>query len=277
MPHQPHFAPLMPLADGNAIPQIGYGMYKVLPADAARLALAAIDAGYRHLDTAALYGNEAEAGAAVRDAPVARDELFVTTKVWNDDHGYDETLRAFDVSMAELGLDRLDLCLIHWPVPSRDRYVETWRALIRLREEGRVSSIGVSNFHVHHLERIIAETGVAPVVNQVEVHPWLPQAELRAAHERLSIRTEAWSPLARGRLLADATLTRIAAKHGRSPAQVVLAWHVAQGTIVIPKASNPERIAENLDVFSFALGGEDVAAIAALETGERTGRDPDDD
>ena len=277
MPQPAHFAPLVPLADGHSIPQLGYGMYKVPAADATRLALAAIDAGYRHLDTAALYGNEAEAGAAVRDAPVARDELFVTTKVWNDDHGYDETLRAFDVSMAKLGLDRLDLYLIHWPVPSRDRYVDTWRALIRLREEGRVSSIGVSNFHVHHLERIIAETGVTPVVNQVELHPWLPQAELRAAHDRLGIRTEAWSPLARGRALSTPLLDGLAAKHGRSPAQVVLAWHVHLGNVAIPKASTPERIRENLDVFDLPLDAEDLAALATLESGERTGRDPDDD
>jgi 2,5-diketo-D-gluconate reductase A len=197
--------------------------------------------------------------------------------VWNDDHGHDETLRAFDAAMDRFGLERLDLYLIHWPVPSRDRYVDTWRALIRLRDEGRVSSIGVSNFHVHHLERIIGETGVTPVVNQVELHPWLPQAELRAAHERLGIRTEAWSPLARGRVLGTPLLDAIAAKHGRSPAQVVLAWHVHLGNVVIPKASSAERIRENLDVFDVRLDAEDLAALATLESGERTGRDPDDD
>jgi 2,5-diketo-D-gluconate reductase A len=276
MPHPP-LAPLVPLADGRAIPQVGYGMYKVPTTDATRLALAAIGLGYRHLDTAALYGNEAEAGAAVRECGLPRDEVFVTSKVWNDDHGHDETLRAFDAAMARFGLDRLDLFLIHWPVPSRDRYVDTWRALVRLRDEGRVASIGVSNFHAHHLERLIDATGVAPVVNQVELHPWLPQRELRAVHERLGIRTEAWSPLARGRLLGDPVLEPIAAKHDRSVAQVVLAWHVEQGTIVVPKASSPGRIAENLDVFSFQLDEADVAAIASLESGERTGRDPDDD
>lgn len=276
MPHPP-LAPTITLADGRSIPQVGYGMYKVPAADATGLALTALELGYRHLDTAALYGNEAEAGAAVRECGLPRDEVFVTSKVWNDDHGYDETLRAFDVSMERFGLDRLDLYLIHWPVPSRDRYVDTWRALIRLRDEGRVTSIGVSNFHAHHLERIVDETGVTPVVNQVELHPWLPQRELRAAHDRMGVRTEAWSPLARGRLLADPTLARLAEKHGRSPAQVVLAWHVAQGTIVIPKASSAERIAENLDVFSFALDASDMTAIGALESGERTGRDPDDD
>ncbi|MFE5673457.1 aldo/keto reductase [Agromyces sp. NPDC056523] len=276
MSHPP-LAPLIPLADGRAIPQVGYGMYKVPRADAARLARTALDLGYRHLDTAALYGNEAEAGAAVRESGLPRDEVFVTSKVLNDDHGYDRTLRAFDAAMASFGLDRLDLYLIHWPVPSRDRYVDTWRALVRLREEGRVSSIGVSNFHAHHLDRIIDATGVVPVVNQVELHPWLPQRELRAAHEQLGVRTEAWSPLARGRLLGDPVLEPIAAKHGRSAAQVVLAWHVRQGTIVIPKASSPERIAENLDVFSFDLDDADVAAIATLESGVRTGRDPDHD
>lgn len=276
MSHPP-LAPLVPLADGRAIPQVGYGMYKVPAAEATRLALSAIELGYRHLDTAALYGNEAEAGAAVRECGLPREEVFVTSKVWKDDHGYDETLRAFDAAMGRFGLDRLDLYLIHWPVPSTDRYVDTWRALVRLREEGRAASIGVSNFHAHHLERVIDATGVTPVVNQVELHPWLPQRELRAAHERLGIRTEAWSPLARGRLLGDPVLEPIAAKHGRSVAQVVLAWHVRQGTIVIPKASSPERIAENLDVFSFELDEADVAAIATLESGERTGRDPDSD
>jgi 2,5-diketo-D-gluconate reductase A len=275
--HHPPLAPLVPLADGHAIPQLGFGMYKVPAADATRLALAAMDAGYRHLDTAALYGNESEAGAAVRRASVARDELFVTSKLWNDDHGYDEALRAFDGAMARFGLERLDLFLIHWPVPSQDRYVDTWRALVRLHDEGRVRSIGVSNFHVHHLERIIAETGVTPVVNQVELHPWLPQAELRAAHERMGIRTEAWSPLARGRVLSTPLLDEIAAKHGRSAAQVVLAWHVHLGNIAIPKASSPERIRENLDVFDIALDAADLAAFRSLESGERTGRDPDDD
>lgn len=270
-------APLLPLADGAAVPQVGYGLYKVPAAEATRLALEAIDAGYRHLDTAALYDNEREVGEAVRRAPVPREALFVTSKVWKDDNGYDETLRAFDASMRRLGLDRLDLYLIHWPVPSTDRYVETWRALVRLRDEGRVRSIGVSNFHAHHLDRIIDETGVTPVVNQVELHPRLPQAELRAFHAARGIRTEAWSPLARGRLLDDPVLARLAAAHGRSPAQIVLRWHVQLGNVVIPKASSPERIRENLDVFDFELDADDLAAIAALETGERTGRDPDGD
>ncbi|MCD5346475.1 aldo/keto reductase [Agromyces sp. S2-1-8] len=277
MPRQLPLAPLVPLADGHAIPQLGYGLYKVPAHDAAQLAGVAIATGYRHLDTAAFYENEQGAGAAVRAAEVPRDELFVTSKVWKDDNGYDEALRAFDASMGRLGLDRLDLFLIHWPVPSTDRYVDTWRALVRLRDEGRVRSIGVSNFHAHHLDRIIGETGVAPVVNQVELHPRLPQAALREFHAARGIRTEAWSPLARGRLLDDPVLARLSTAHGRSPAQIVLRWHVQLGNVVIPKASSPERIRENLDVFDFELGVDDLAAIASLETGERTGRDPDDD
>ncbi|MGW9169566.1 aldo/keto reductase [Agromyces sp. NPDC055658] len=277
MPRQLPLAPLVPLADGHAIPQLGYGLYKVPAHDAAQLAGVAIATGYRHLDTAAFYENEQGVGAAVRAAEVPRDELFVTSKVWKDDNGYDEALRAFDASMGRLGLDRLDLFLIHWPVPSTDRYVDTWRALVRLRDEGRVRSIGVSNFHAHHLDRIIGETGVAPVVNQVELHPRLPQAALREFHAARGIRTEAWSPLARGRLLDDPVLARLSTAHGRSPAQIVLRWHVQLGNVVIPKASSPERIRENLDVFDFVLGVDDLAAIASLETGERTGRDPDDD
>ncbi|WP_308799143.1 aldo/keto reductase [Agromyces silvae] len=268
-------APRLPLTDGAAIPQLGYGLYKVPRADTRRLTLDAIDVGYRHLDTAAFYGNEREVGEAVRDSEVPRDELFVTSKVWKDDNGFDETLRAFDASMARFALERLDLYLIHWPVPSTDRYVETWRALIRLQQEGRVRSIGVANFHAHHIERLVDETGVWPVVNQVELHPWLPQTPLREFDDQHEIRTEAWSPLARGRVLGDQTLAAIGAKHARTPAQVVLRWHVQLGNVVIPKASSPERIRENLDVFGFALDADDLAAIAALESGERTGRDPD--
>ena len=270
-------APRLSLADGATIPQLGFGLYKVPPADAARLSRDAIAIGYRHLDTAAFYGNEEGVGEAVRDAAVPREELFVTSKVWMDDNGFDSTLRAFDATMTRLGLASLDLYMIHWPVPSTDRYVDTWRALVRLQDEGRVRSIGVANFHAHHLERIIGETGVAPVVNQVELHPWLPQAPLRAFDAARGIRTEAWSPLARGRVLGTPLLEDLAAKHGRTPAQIVLRWHVELGNVVIPKASSPERLSENLDVFDFALDADDLAAIATLETGERTGRDPDFD
>jgi 2,5-diketo-D-gluconate reductase A len=272
-----HAAPRLPLTDGAAIPQLGYGLYKVPAADARRLTLDALDAGYRHVDTAAFYGNEREVGEAIHDAPLARDDVFVTSKVWKDDNGYDETLRAFDASMQRFGLDRLDLYLIHWPVPSTDRYVDSWRALIRLQQDGRVRSIGVANFHAHHIERIVDETGVWPVVNQVELHPWLAQTPLRQFDDAHEIRTEAWSPLARGRVLGNATLAGIADKHGRTPAQVVLRWHVQLGNVVIPKASSSARIRENLDVFGFELDAADLDAIAALETGERTGRDPDFD
>ncbi|WP_198165924.1 aldo/keto reductase [Agromyces laixinhei] len=270
-------APQVTLADGSAMPQLGYGLYKVPATDATGLCLDAIDAGYRHLDTAAFYDNEREVGEAVRASGLPRDELFVTSKVWKDDNGYDQALRAFDDSMARFGLDVLDLFLIHWPVPSTDRYVDTWRALIRLRDEGRVRSIGVSNFHAHHIERLVDETGEAPVINQIELHPRLPQTALRAFHAARGIRTEAWSPLARGRVLGTPFLDELAAKHGRTPAQIVLRWHVQLGNVVIPKASSPSRIRENLDVFGFELDADDLAAIASLETGERTGRDPDDD
>ena len=275
MPQPVAPAPTLSLDDGAMIPQLGLGLYKVAPGDAEALCHAAIDLGYRHLDTAAFYANEAEVGRSVRTAPVPRQELFVTSKVWKDDNGFDTTLRAFDASMARFGFETLDLYLIHWPVPSTDRYVDTWRALVRLQEEGRVRSIGVANFHPHHIERLIAETGVPPVVNQVELHPWLPQAAVREFDAARGIRTEAWSPLARGRVLGTPLLDDLADKHGRTPAQVVLRWHVELGNIVIPKASSPERLRENLDVFDFALDDDDLAALATLETGERTGRDPD--
>jgi 2,5-diketo-D-gluconate reductase A len=277
MPHPITPAPRLSLDDGATVPQLGFGLYKVPAADAARLCRNAIAIGYRHLDTAAFYGNEEGVGEAVREAPVPRQELFVTSKVWKDDNGYDSTLRAFDASMSRLGLATLDLYMIHWPVPSTDRYVDTWRALIRLQEEGRVRSIGVANFHAHHIERIVVETGVTPVVNQVELHPWLPQRELREFDEGRGIRTEAWSPLARGRILATPLLDDLAAKHGRTPAQIVLRWHIELGNVVIPKASSPDRLRENLDVFDFALDADDLDVIGSLETGERTGRDPDFD
>jgi len=275
MPHPITPAPRLSLDDGATIPQLGFGLYKVPATDAARLCREAIAIGYRHLDTAAFYGNEVGVGEAVREAPVRREELFVASKVWKDDNGYDTTLRAFDASMDRLGIATLDLYMIHWPVPSTDRYVDTWRALVRLQEEGRVRSIGVANFHAHHIERIVDETGVTPVMNQVELHPWLPQAELREFHERRDIRTEAWSPLARGRILTTPLLDDLAAKHGRTPAQIVLRWHLELGNVVIPKASSADRLRENLDVFDFALDPDDLEAIATLESGERTGRDPD--
>jgi 2,5-diketo-D-gluconate reductase A len=272
----PPFSPLIDLADGNTIPQLGLGVYKVEDALATRLVEGAIDAGYRHIDTAKLYFNEAGVGAGVRASGVPREELFVTTKVWNDDHGYDETLRAFDTSLGLLGLDYVDLYLIHWPSPKQNRYLDTWRALETLKADGRVRSIGVSNFHESHLERLLASAVETPVVNQIEVQPWLQQNALRAFNASHGIRTEAWSPLARGRAIGDPVVAAIGAKHGRSEAQVVLRWHLQLGHVVIPKSNSLERIRENSLVFDFELDAADLAQIAALDSGERSGSNPDE-
>jgi len=263
------------LADGRTIPQLGLGVYKVPDDEAERVVDVALEAGYRHLDTASFYGNERGVGAALRSSGLPRDEVFVTTKVWYDDHGRDATLRSFDRSLELLGVDEVDLYLIHWPAPAQDRYVETWRALAEIAESGRARSVGVSNFQVHHLERLLAETDRVPVVNQVELHPWLPQHELRAFHAEHGIATESWSPLARGKVLGDPVLARLAAKHGVAPAQVLVRWHLQQGLVVIPKSVTPERIRANRDVDGFELDADDLAALAALENGERTGSHPD--
>lgn len=278
---QPPIAPRLPLHDGRSIPQLGLGVYKVANDATADLVAGALRLGYRHIDTAALYENERGVGEGVRASGLPRDEVFVTSKVWNDAHGLDATRRAFDASMAELGLDVLDLYLIHWPAPTQNRYVEAWRAMIALRDEGRVRSIGVSNFEPHHVQRLVDETGVVPVVDQVELHPRLPQRAVRAANDALGIVTESWSPLARGRVLEAgsrdrAVLSSIAEHHGRTPAQVALRWHVQQGLVVIPKSTSLTRVAENAAVFDWRLEADDMAAIAELESGERTGRHPDD-
>lgn len=267
--------PRLSLSDGSTIPQLGFGTYKVPAEVTAELVTGALAAGYRHVDTAALYGNETEVGAGLRASGLDRDEVFVTTKVWNDDQGFDETLRAFDASTSRLGLDRVDLYLIHWPIPSADRYVDTWRALVRLQDEGRATSIGVSNFSVPHLRRLRDETGVLPAVNQVELHPRFPQRDLVAWHDAHGIVTESWAPLARGGLLDDPSLARIAARYGKTPAQVVIRWHLDRGLVVFPKSVSLGRLRENADVFDFALDADDHATISRLETGERTGRDPD--
>ncbi|TFB73260.1 aldo/keto reductase [Cryobacterium glaciale] len=264
------------LNDGHLIPQLGLGVYKIADALAADTVQVALDAGYRHVDTAALYENEVGVGQGLARSSVPREDVFVTTKVWNDRHGYDETLKAFDESLAKLGLDYVDLYLIHWPAPQQNRYVETWQALEALRATGRARSIGVSNFHPYHLDRLLNETDIVPVLNQVELHPWLPQAGVRAYDAAHGIRTEAWSPLARGRAIANPTLDAIGGRHGKSAAQIVIAWHLALGNIVIPKSVTPARIRANIDVFDIVLDDDDLAAIAALETGERTGKDPDD-
>lgn len=267
--------PMIVLNDGNRMPQLGFGVWKVPADDTARAVGAAIAAGYRSVDTAAIYGNEAGVGAAIADSGLPRADLFITTKLWNTNHGHDATLRAFDDSMARLGLDRLDLYLIHWPVPGQDRFVETWRALIRLRDEGWVRSIGVSNFLVPHLQRLIDETGVAPAVNQIELHPRFQQAALRAFHARHGIATESWSPLGRGTAFADPVVAAIAARHGRTAAQVIIRWHLDLGLIVIPKSVTPARIRENIAVFDFTLDDADRAALARLDRADgRTGPDP---
>ncbi|HET6501891.1 MAG TPA: aldo/keto reductase [Amycolatopsis sp.] len=263
------------LTHGAAIPQLGFGVFQVPSEETATAVGAALEAGYRSIDTAAAYRNEAGVGAAVRASGLPRDELFITTKLWNSDQGYDSTLRAFDASMDQLGLDYLDLYLIHWPLPQRDRYLETWRAFEKLHADGRVRAIGVSNFQIAHLRRLLDEASIAPAVNQVELHPNLQQAELRAFHAAHGIATEAWSPLAQGALLADPTVTGLAAKYARSAAQVVLRWHLQLGNIVIPKSVTPSRIRENIAVFDFALAEDDLEAIKGLDSGTRVGPDPD--
>jgi diketogulonate reductase-like aldo/keto reductase len=243
-------------------------VYQVPTEQAVPVIHEAIDAGYRLIDTAAMYQNERGVGEAVRSAPVAREELFVTTKVWNDRHGFDEARRAFDESMDRLGLDYVDLYLIHWPMPELGLYAETWRALIRLREEGRAKSIGVSNFSIEQLERIVDETGVVPVVNQIELHPGHPQRAMREYHARHGIVTESWSPIARGEILRHESITQLAGKYGKTPAQIVLRWHVENGLVAIPKSSNPARIRENIDVFDFRLDADDMSQIDRLATEE---------
>ncbi|MFI8826291.1 aldo/keto reductase [Streptomyces sp. NPDC053431] len=257
------------------MPQLGFGVWQV-PDDEAESAVAtALEAGYRSIDTAAIYENETGTGKALAASGLPREELFVTTKLWNSEQGYDSTLRAFDASLAKLGLDHVDLYLIHWPVPAKDAYVDTYRAFEKILADGRARAIGVSNFLPEHLERLIGETSVVPAVNQIELHPQLQQTESRAAHAKHGIATEAWSPLGQGRgLLEVPALVAIAQKHDRSPAQVALRWHLQVGNVVIPKSVTPSRIRENIDVFDFELDAEDLAAITALDEGRRLGPNP---
>jgi diketogulonate reductase-like aldo/keto reductase len=268
--------PNVKLNNGVEMPQLGFGVFQVPNDETEAAVTAALDAGYRSIDTAKVYGNEEGVAAALAKSGVARDELFVTTKLWNDDQGYDSALRAFDTSLSLLGLEYLDLYLIHWPTPERDTYVDTWRAFEKLLADGRVRAIGVSNFQPAHLRRLVDETGTVPAVNQVELHPYLTNEAVRAADAEHGIATEAWSPLAKGGdLLAEDTVTSLAKKYDRTAAQVVLRWHLQLGNIVIPKSVTPSRIAENLDVFGFELAADDVAALSGLERGLRTGPDPD--
>ncbi|GGZ16208.1 aldo/keto reductase [Streptomyces nitrosporeus] len=267
--------PSITLNNGLEMPQLGFGVWQVPDDEAATAVAAAIEAGYRSIDTAAIYGNESGTGKAVAASGVAREELFLTTKVWNTDQGYDSTLRAFDASLEKLGTDYVDLYLIHWPVPAKDAYVDTYKALERILADGRAKAIGVSNFGDGHLERLLGETSVVPAVNQIELHPQFQQAGARAFHAEHGIVTEAWSPLGSGKgLLEVPTVLAVARKHGRSPAQAVLRWHVQTGHVVIPKSVTPSRIAENIDVFGFELDADDMAAFAALDEGRRLGPDP---
>jgi 2,5-diketo-D-gluconate reductase A len=276
MPFDPTAVPTVRLNDGAEIPQFGFGVFQIPAEETVTAVRTALDAGYRHIDTAQMYGNEAEVGRAIAESGVPREEIFVTTKLNNDGHGYDAALGALDESLRKLGFDHVDLFLIHWPRPQEGRYVETWTALEKLKADGKARSIGVSNFTVEHLERLAERTGTVPAVNQIELHPQFPQAALRAYHAEHGIATEAWSPIGQGGdLLQDGRLRALADEHGRSPAQVVLRWHIQLGNIVFPKSVTPERIRENIDVFDFALSADDTAVLDGLDTGTRKGPDPD--
>ncbi len=266
--------PTITLNDGNVIPQLGFGVWQVPNEEAAKVAGTAISTGYRSIDTAAIYGNEIGVGKAIAASPVQRTQLFITTKLWNDQHT--NARSALNESLSRLGLDHVDLYLIHWPKPRQNAYVEAWKALVKLKEEGRAKSVGVSNFTVAHLKRIIDATGVSPSVNQIELHPRFQQKELAAYHSEHGIITESWSPLGQGTLLENPTLKALAQKHGRTPAQVVIRWHLDRGYIVIPKSVTPSRIRENIDVFDFSLDADDLAKIAALHRKDgRIGPDPE--
>ncbi len=263
------------LNDGNTIPQVGLGVWQTPQDMTGAAVVAALKAGYRHVDTAAIYENEEGVGEGIRSSGVPRQEIFVTTKLWNENQGFDTTLKAFDQSLKRLKLDHVDLYLIHWPSPRRGLYLDTWRALVRLKSEGRARSIGVSNFEAEHLNRIVEETGIVPVINQIELHPDFQQRQLRDVHAKLGIVTQSWSPLGQGKLLKDPTIAAIAAKHKRTPAQIVIRWHIDNGLVVIPKSVTPSRIVENFDVFGFQLTADDLAAIAKLDSHDaRIGPNP---
>jgi 2,5-diketo-D-gluconate reductase A len=265
------------LNNGVVIPPLGLGVWQAKDGEEVEHAVeTAIETGYRLIDTAAAYGNEAGVGNAIRSSNVAREELFVTTKLWNDSHSYDKALKAFDSSMDKLGLEYLDMYLIHWPVPAKSEYLEAWRALERLYEEKRVRTIGVCNFHPEHLDKLLNDANVVPAVNQIELHPRLQQHEVREYCAEHGIRIESWSPIMRGgELLSDPTLSTIAEKYHKTTAQVILRWHIDSGFIVIPKSVHADRIAQNFDVFDFELDELDMRDIAGLDAGERTGPNPD--
>jgi len=266
--------PNVRLRGGVDIPQLGFGVFQVPPDDTQRAVEDALAAGYRHIDTAAAYRNERGVAAGIAASGLPREEIFVTTKLWNTAQGFDSTLAAFEKSIEALDTGHVDLYLIHWPAPARGLYLDTWRAFERIHAEGGARSIGVSNFRVVDLERLAAEAETQPTINQIELHPLLQQDELRAWHAEHGIATEAWSPLAQGEVLADDTLVGIAGRHGRTVAQVILRWHLQLGNVVIPKSVTPARVRENLDLFDFELAEDDLAAIARLDAGHRTGPDP---
>ncbi|MDQ2749707.1 MAG: aldo/keto reductase [Pseudonocardiales bacterium] len=268
--------PTITLNNASAIPQLGFGVFQVPDGETTAAVSAAFQAGYRAIDTAAMYGNERGVGTAIAQSGIPRDELFITTKLDNDGHGTDAALRAFESSRSRLGLDYVDLYLIHWPLPAQDRYVDTWRAFEKLQRDGVVRTIGVSNFQPAHLQRLFDETDVVPAINQVELHPYLTQARLRQFHDEHGIATEAWSPLAKGgRLLADPVVSSLAEKYGKTPAQIVIRWHLQLGNVVIPKSVTPSRIKENIEVFDFELAEDDMASISDLNRDDRTGPNPD--
>jgi len=267
--------PFITLDNGVEIPQLGLGVWQVEDERVTDVVASAFETGYRHIDTAAIYRNERGVGRAIAASDIPRDELFITTKLWNSEQGYDSTLKAFDASLEKLGLEYVDLYLIHWQCLKQDKYVDTWRAFEQLYADKRIRAIGVSNFHEPALRRIFEETTIRPAVNQIELHPALPQDELRAFNAENDIVTEAWSPLASGELIDDPALKTIGAKYGKSAAQVMIRWHLQLGNVVIPKSRTAARIKENFEVFDFRLDNDDMATIADLETGVRTGGDPD--
>ncbi|WP_394278407.1 aldo/keto reductase [Microbacterium sp.] len=271
--------PTITLNDGHEIPQLGFGVFKVDPAETERIVSSALEAGYRHIDTAAIYGNEEGVGRAIAASGIAREELFITTKLWNSEQGTDAPRPAIETSLQKLGLDYVDLYLIHWPRPDRDLYVETFQQLEKFAAEGLTRSIGVSNFHQPQLEKLLAETGTVPAVNQIELHPAFAQTALREFQEPRGIHTEAWGPLGQGKydLFGEKAVADAAKAHGATPAQVVIRWHLQKGIIVFPKSSTAERIAENFDVFGFELTSDEIAAIDSLDRGQRVGADPEAD
>lgn len=267
--------PSITLNNGVRIPQLGFGTFQIKPPDAKEATLNALRVGYRHIDTAEMYGNEKEVGEALRESGLPREDVFVTSKLNNGYHDHDDALKAFDQTLADLGFDYLDLFLIHWPLPNVGDFVETWKAMEEMYRSGRVKAIGVSNFQPHHLRRVLDETETVPAVNQIEVHPYLTQDGVRAFNAEHGIATEAWSPIAQGKVLDDPTITRIAQRLGRTPAQVTLRWQLQRGDIVFPKSVTRSRVEENFDLFGFELTDQDVAAISALDRHDRTGPDPD--